>query len=151
MKPKQRLAELRSPLHFNADSLGCLRSRRSPPLPSPWDGGRGERGVYLRVPVFLYTACHVSWSGSMSSPARCAACEAAEEPPRCDKTRGSRQLVFFSFFLFFRRGSRVLICDREANEQMLHYPPPPHVSVSLSALPGLQRHVDMGIKGLWKP
>lgn len=66
----------------------------------------------------------------MSSPARCAACEAAEEPPRCDKTRGSRQLVFFSFFLFFRRGSRVLICDREANEQMLHYPPTPCLRLS---------------------
>lgn len=125
VKPKQRRAELRSPFHFNAGSLGCLRSGRSFPLPSPpllgMEACGGWWGV-SSVPVFLSTASHVSWSGSMSSPARCAACEAAEEPPRCDKTRGSRQLVFFCFF-FLQRGSRVLICDQEANEQMLHYPP----------------------------
>lgn len=144
VKPKQRRAELRSPFHFNAKRLGCLRSGRSFPLPFPpllgMEACSGWWGV-SSVPVFLSTASHVSWSGSMSSPARCAACEAAEEPPHCDKTRGSR--------FFLQRGNHVLICDQEANEQMLHYPPP--TCVSVSALPGLQRHMDEEMKGLWMP
>lgn len=152
MKPKQRLAELRSPLHFNADSLGCLRSRRSPPLPSPWDGGQG-RGGCIFGSLYFYPQ-PVTFPGV--APCLPPADVQRARPPRSRRTAIRREVqgssCFFLLF-FFQRGSRVLICDREANEQMLHYAPTPHphpprISVSLSALPGLQRHVDMGIKWL---
>lgn len=50
-----------------------------------------------------------------------------EEPLCRDKKRGEGSSCLW-------HGSDVLMCDPEANEQMLHYP---H-----SALPGLQQHMD---------
>lgn len=55
-----------------------------------------------------------------------------EEPPLCDKTRGEGGSCLC-------HGSDVLMCDPEANEQMLHYP--------LSAAAGLQRHVEIKASG----
>lgn len=55
---------------------------------------------------------------------------AVEEPLCRDKKRGEGSSCLW-------HGSDVLMCDPEANEQMLHYP--------LSALPGLQQHMDMEV------
>lgn len=92
---------------------------------------RGWWGV-SSFPVFLSTASHVSWSGSMSSPARCAACEAAEEPPHCDKTRGSRQLVFF----YSVAAMYLYVTGRQMSRCFITPPPPrpplPHPCLGLS-------------------
>lgn len=69
----------------------------------------------------------------MSFRARCAARAALEEPPFCDKTRGEGSSCLW-------RGSHVLICDPEANEQMLHYP--------VSALPRITTTHGYGNKRL---
>lgn len=64
-------------------------------------------------------------------PARCATPTALEESLFCDKRRGEGNSCLW-------HGSDVLICDPEADEQMLHCP--------LCALPELQQHMDMEIK-----
>lgn len=70
---------------------------------------------------------HASWRDS-TSPSPDVQLTQLEEPPRCDKKRGEGSSCLC-------HGSDVLMCDPEANEQMLHYP--------LSAVAGLQQRAEI--------
>lgn len=58
---------------------------------------------------------HASWRDS-TSPLPDVRLSQLEEPQRCDKKRGEGSSCLC-------HGSDVLMCDPEANEQLLHYPP----------------------------
>lgn len=70
---------------------------------------------------------HASWKDS-TSPLPDVQLTQLDEPPCCDKKRGEGGSCLC-------HGSDVLMCDPEANEQLLHYP--------LSAVEGLQQHVEI--------
>lgn len=70
---------------------------------------------------YFYPFSHVSWRLHVFLT-RCETRTALAGPLFCDKRRGEGSSCLW-------RGCDVLICDPEANEQMLHYP--------LSALAGL--------------
>lgn len=73
---------------------------------------KDEKYLECDLPSFQ---SYVSWRDSTSASPD-VRLRQLEEAPLCDKTRGEGGSCLC-------HGSDVLMCDPEANEQMLHYPP----------------------------